>query len=90
MWVEWVQNGRCQPVEEAPGCHLVGSGGPPLVAVMQSADSRDSDDSPGRWRLDRSRLRAVLFERQVCPAAMVILNESSEVLAQTSFTEHAM
>jgi hypothetical protein len=33
--------------EEALGCHLVGSGDPTLVAMVQSADLRDSDDSPG-------------------------------------------
>ena len=32
-----------------------------IVAVVQSADLRESDDSPGLWRLDRSSLRAVFF-----------------------------
>jgi hypothetical protein len=44
-----------------PSDAAVGSGHPALVAVVQSADLRESDDSPGLWRLDRSSLRAVFF-----------------------------
>src|SRR4051794_35672993 len=64
------------------------SGDPTLVAMVESADLRDGDDSPSLRRLDWSCLRAVFFQCKVRPAAMVIISEASEVLVQTSFAEH--
>ncbi len=39
------------------------SGGQPFVAVMQTSDLRDGDDSSDPGWLDRARLWAVLVER---------------------------
>lgn len=86
--VQTEADSQWQRREEALGRHLVGSGDSTHIAMVQSANLRDSDDSPGLRRLDRSWLRAVFLQCQVCPAALVIIKEAPEVLVQTSFVEH--
>ena len=58
---------------------VVSSDSAPLVMMMQSANFRDGDDPSGIWRLDRSGLRAVVLQRQVRRAVMVISNEAFEI-----------
>ncbi len=50
----------------------IGSGGQPLVTMMQAADQRKGDDLPGAARLDWPGDRAVLVQRQVRARAVII------------------
>ena len=52
----------------------IGSGGQPLVTMMQAADQRKSDDLPGAARLDWPGDRTVLAQRQVRARAVIIDN----------------
>ena len=67
---------------------LLSSGGPALVAMMQSTDLRDRDDSASIGRLHTARLRAVFLQCQMRPAAMVIIKEHLEMPAQTALVEY--
>ena len=51
----------------------VSSGGQSLVAMVQSADLRHDDDPTRARRLDRTRLGAILLERQMGPGTVVIV-----------------
>ena len=67
---------------------LLSSGGPALVAMMQSTDLRDCDDSASICCLDWPRLRTVLGQCQMCPAAMVVIKEHFEMPTQTALVEY--
>src|SRR5262249_21479052 len=54
---------------------LDGSGGAPLVSVMQPAQHRYRDDPARLRRLDRSGLRRILLQCQVNAVAMIIVHE---------------
>jgi len=58
---------------------VVCSGGAPLITMMQPTNFRNRDDPSSVWGLDRSRLRTVFLQRQMCAAAMVIVRETFEV-----------
>jgi hypothetical protein len=67
---------------------LDGSGGAPLVSVMQHAQHRYRDDPARLRRLDRSGLRSILLQCQVNAVAMIIVHECPEVPVQASLVEH--
>ncbi len=50
----------------------IGSGGQPLVTMMQAADQRKGYDLPGDAQLDWPGDRAVLVQRQVRARAVII------------------
>ena len=56
--------------------------------MMQSIDLRSRDDPVSIGLLYMARLRAVLLQCQMCPAAMVIIKEHFEMPAQTALVEH--
>ncbi len=50
----------------------IGSGGHPLVTMMQAADQGKGDDLPGAARLNRPGDRTVLAQRQVRARVVII------------------
>src|SRR5262245_21189176 len=58
---------------------VVCSGRATLITMMQSTHLRNGDDPSSVWCLDRSRLRAVFLQCQVCAAAMIIFREAFQV-----------
>jgi len=74
-----------------PGCSACPPGkmssGLSCVPMMESADHRDLHDYPLVGRLHRPWIRRVLFKREMCAAAVVIVevasdNPSEVILAQ--------
>ena len=55
---------------------------------MQSTDLRNRNDPASIGPLHTARLRAVLLQCQMCPAAMVIIKEHFEIPAQTALVEY--
>ena len=56
--------------------------------MMQSTNLRDRDDPASSGRLHSTRLRAVFLQCQMCAAAMVIIKEHFEMLAQAALVEY--
>ena len=56
--------------------------------MMQSTNLRDSNDPASIGRLHAAGLRAVLLQCQMGPAAMVIIEEHFEMLAQAALVEY--
>ena len=56
--------------------------------MMQSTDLRDRDDPTSIGRLHTPWLRAVFLQCQMCPAAMVIIKEHSDMPTQTALVEY--
>ena len=50
-----------------------GSGGASRVAMMQSADHREGDDLPLIGGLPLAGFRSILFEREVGPGSVIVL-----------------
>ena len=49
------------------------SRGSTLIAMMQTADLREGNNLARGWRMYRSGLRAILVEREMRPALVIIL-----------------
>ena len=70
------------------GWQAARSGSAPLAPMVQPTHLWNGDDPSGVWRLNRSGLRAVLLERQMGAAAMVVFREAFEVSVQTALAEY--
>jgi hypothetical protein len=55
--------------------------------MMQAADLRDGDDSSDPGWLDRTRVRAILAEREMRPGLMVVINITGQNPAQMALVE---
>src|SRR5262245_17055049 len=55
---------------------------------MKSADLRDRDDAPARWRLDFARMRAVVVEGLMLAGGGVVREVPAQQTAEVSFVDH--
>ena len=63
------------------------SSGQAFVPMMQAADLRNGDDVAVRWWLNGTILRAILFEGEMGPGSMVIIEVRRQDTPQVSLVE---
>ena len=64
------------------------SSGGALISVMKSADLRDRNDAPTRWRLHFARIGAVVVEGLMRAGGVVVREVSTQQASEVAFVDH--
>ena len=79
---------RCHLLTGAGNRWILRPSGGALITVMKSADLRNRNDAPGRWRFHFSRIGAVVVEGLMRAGGVVVHEVPAQQTSEMPFVEH--